>query len=161
MLMSSALHIMQWFSGCLDAFTSKIRRKICDFYILWIKTKCRLHKTWSDLWNKVVHYVLSFSTASNWFVTLYYYFIWWARDLKTWPLANLAFYYTLYLCCQLSRIERESPAYTLFLLLSHQGYKISCITNLSPSGIQNLPHHECMQVKVQKVCLNVSFSPCW
>ena len=27
MLMYSALHIMQWFSGCLDVFTPKIRQK--------------------------------------------------------------------------------------------------------------------------------------
>ena len=40
-----------------------------DIYISWIQKKCRLHKTWSDHWNKAVHYNLSFSTASNSFVT--------------------------------------------------------------------------------------------
>ena len=48
MLMYSALHIMQWFSGCLDEFTPKIRRKFFDFYIFMNQNKCRLHKTWSD-----------------------------------------------------------------------------------------------------------------
>ena len=38
MLMYSALHIMQWFSGCLDVFTPKIRRKFFDLTFLWIKT---------------------------------------------------------------------------------------------------------------------------
>ena len=34
--------------------------------------------------------------------------------------------------CQLSSIQRESPAWTLCLPLSRQAYEISCITNISP-----------------------------
>ena len=48
MLMYSALHIMQWFSGCLDVFTPKIRRKFFDFNIFMNQNKRRLHKTWND-----------------------------------------------------------------------------------------------------------------
>ena len=70
MLMYSALHIMQWFSDCLDVFTLKIRRKFFDFFILINQNKCCLHKTWSDHYNTVVHYNNSLSPASNWFVTL-------------------------------------------------------------------------------------------
>ena len=46
-LMYSALHIMQWFSHSLDVFTSKIKRKFFDFYILWIKTNVA-YLTWDD-----------------------------------------------------------------------------------------------------------------
>ena len=55
MLIYSALRIMQWFSDCLDVFTPNIRQKFSDFYIFMNRSKCRLHKTWSDHWNKVVH----------------------------------------------------------------------------------------------------------
>ena len=48
MLVYSALHIMQWFSDCLDVFTTKCRRKNCRFYIFMNQSKCRLHKTSSD-----------------------------------------------------------------------------------------------------------------
>ena len=61
--------VVLWLFGCVHP---ENRTKNFDFSILWIKTKCCLHKTWSDRWNKVVHYVFLFSTASNWFVTLYY-----------------------------------------------------------------------------------------
>ena len=39
MLMYSALHIMQWFSGCLGVFTPKIRRKFFDFNIFMNQNK--------------------------------------------------------------------------------------------------------------------------
>ena len=48
MLMYSALHIMQWFSQILDAFTPKIGRKFFNFNIFMNQNKRRLHKTWSD-----------------------------------------------------------------------------------------------------------------
>ena len=48
MLMYSALHIMQWFSGCLGVFTPKIRRKFFDFNIFMNQNKRRLHKIWND-----------------------------------------------------------------------------------------------------------------
>ena len=64
--------IMQWFSGCLDVFTPKFRQKFfLIFTFWWIKTNVT-YKTWSDHSNKVVHYNLSFSTVSNWFVTMYH-----------------------------------------------------------------------------------------
>ena len=56
MLMYSALHIMQWFSHILDVFTPKIRQKFFDFNIFMNQNKRRLHKTWSDHKNNVVHY---------------------------------------------------------------------------------------------------------
>ena len=52
MLMYSALHIMQWFSGCLDVFIQKIRWKFFAFYIFMNQNKWRLHKTWDDRYNK-------------------------------------------------------------------------------------------------------------
>ena len=43
-------------ADCLDVLTLKIIRNFFDFYIFMNQNKCRLHKTWSDRLNKVVHY---------------------------------------------------------------------------------------------------------
>ena len=67
-LMYSALHIMQWFSQLLDVFTPKIKRKFFDFYILWIKTNV----TYTRLEMIARTKYCTTTTASNWFVTLYY-----------------------------------------------------------------------------------------
>ena len=67
-LMYSALHIMQWFSHILDVFTLKIRRKFFDFYILWIKTNVAYTRL--ELIARTKY--CTTTTASNWFVTLYY-----------------------------------------------------------------------------------------
>ena len=68
MLMYSALHIMHWFSHILDVFTPKIWWKFCDFYILWIKTNVAY--TRHELIARTKY--CTTTTASNWFVTLYY-----------------------------------------------------------------------------------------
>ena len=67
-LMYTALHIMQWFSHILDVFTPKIKRTFFDFYILWIKTNVAY--TWLELIARTKY--CTTTTASNWFVTLYY-----------------------------------------------------------------------------------------
>ena len=67
-LMYSALHIMQWFSHILDVFTPKIKRKFFDFYILWIKTNVAYTRL--ELIARTKY--CTTTTASNWFVTLYY-----------------------------------------------------------------------------------------
>ena len=67
-LMYSALHIMQWFSHSLDVFTLKIKRKFFDFYILWIKTNVAYTRLEMIARTKYC----TTTTASNWFVTLYY-----------------------------------------------------------------------------------------
>ena len=67
-LMYSALHIMQWFSQVLDVFTPKIKRKFFDFYILWIKTNVAYTRLEMIARTKYC----TTTTASNWFVTLYY-----------------------------------------------------------------------------------------
>ena len=67
-LMYSALHIMQWFSHSLDVFTPKIKRKFFDFYILWIKTNVAYTRLEMIARTKYC----TTTTASNWFVTLYY-----------------------------------------------------------------------------------------
>ena len=66
--MYSALHIMQWFSHSLDVFTPKIKRKFFDFYILWIKTNVAYTRLEMIARTKYC----ATTTASNWFVTLYY-----------------------------------------------------------------------------------------
>ena len=66
--MYSALHIMQWFSHSLDVFTPKIKRKFFDFYILWIKTNVAYTRLEMIARTKYC----TTTTASNWFVTLYY-----------------------------------------------------------------------------------------
>ena len=70
-LMYSALHIMQWFSQLLDVFTPKIKRKIFDFYILWIKTDVAYTRLEMIARTKYCT-TLTTTTASNWFVSLYY-----------------------------------------------------------------------------------------
>ena len=65
-LMYSALHIMQWFSHILDVFTPKIRQKVFDFYILWIKT---VSLTQDLRWSLERSIVLQL--VSSLFVTLY------------------------------------------------------------------------------------------
>ena len=67
-LMYSALHIMQWFSQLLDVFTPKIKQKFFDFYILWIKTNVAYRRLEMIARTKYC----TTTTASNWFVTLYY-----------------------------------------------------------------------------------------
>ena len=67
-LMYSALHIMQWFSHLLDAFTPKIKRKFFNFYILWIKTNVAYTRLEMIARTKYC----TTTTASNCFVTLYY-----------------------------------------------------------------------------------------
>ena len=67
-LMYSALHIMQWFSQLLDVFTPKIKRKFFNFYILWIKTNVAYTRLEMIARTKYC----TTTTASNWFVTLYY-----------------------------------------------------------------------------------------
>ena len=67
-LMYSALHIMQWFSHILDMFTPKIRQKFFDFYISWIKTNVAYTRL--ELIARTKY--CTTTTASNWFVTLYY-----------------------------------------------------------------------------------------
>ena len=67
-LMYSALHIMQWFSQVLDVFTPKIKRPFFDFYILWIKTNVAYTRLEMIARTKYC----TTTTASNWFVTLYY-----------------------------------------------------------------------------------------
>ena len=47
MLMYSAVHIMQWFSDCLDVFTLKIGQFFFYFYIFMNQNKYRLHKYWT------------------------------------------------------------------------------------------------------------------
>ena len=66
--MYSVLHIMQWFSHSLDVFTPKIKRKFFDFYILWIKTNVAYTRLEMIARTKYC----TTTTASNWFVTLYY-----------------------------------------------------------------------------------------
>ena len=66
--MYSALHIMQWFSQVLDVFTPKIKRPFSDFYILWIKTNVAYTRLEMIARTKYC----TTTTASNWFVTLYY-----------------------------------------------------------------------------------------
>ena len=66
-LMYSALHIIQWFSQVLDVFTPKIKWKIFDFYILWIKTNVAYTRLEMIARTKYC----TTTTASNWFVTLY------------------------------------------------------------------------------------------
>ena len=67
-LMYSALHIMQWFSQLLDVFTPKIKQNFFDFYILWIKTN--IAYTRLEMIARTRY--CTTTTASNWFVTLYY-----------------------------------------------------------------------------------------
>ena len=67
-LMYSVLHIMQWFSRLLDVFIPKIKRKYFDFYILWIKTNVAYTRLEMIARTKYC----TTTTASNWFVTLYY-----------------------------------------------------------------------------------------
>ena len=67
-LMYSAFHIMQWFSQVLDVFTPKIKRPFFDFYILWIKTNVAYTRLEMIARTKYC----TTTTASNWFVTLYY-----------------------------------------------------------------------------------------
>ena len=67
-LMYSALHIMQWFSQVLDVFTPKIKQNFSDFYILWIKTNVAYTRLEMIARTKYC----TTTTASNWFVTLYY-----------------------------------------------------------------------------------------
>ena len=67
-LMYSALHIMQWFAQLLDVFTPKIKRNFFDFYILWIKTNVAYTRLEMIARTKYC----TTTTASNWFVTLYY-----------------------------------------------------------------------------------------
>ena len=67
-LMYSALHIMQWFSQVLDVFTPKIKRNFSNFYILWIKTNVAYTRLEMIARTKYC----TTTTASNWFVTLYY-----------------------------------------------------------------------------------------
>ena len=67
-LMYSALHIMQWFSQVLDVFTPKIKWKFFDFYILWSKTNVAYTRLEMIARTKYC----TTTTASNWFVTLYY-----------------------------------------------------------------------------------------
>ena len=67
-LMYSALHTMQWFSQVLDVFTPKIKRKFFDFYILWIKTNVAYTRL--EMIARMKY--CTTTTASNWFVTLYY-----------------------------------------------------------------------------------------
>ena len=67
-LMYSALHIMQWFSQLLDVFTPKIKRKFFNFYILWIKTNVAYTRL--EMIARTKYFTTT--TASNWFVTLYY-----------------------------------------------------------------------------------------
>ena len=67
-LMYSALHIMQWLSHLLDVFTLKIKRKFFDFYILWIKTNVAYTRL--EMIDRTKY--CTTTTASNWFVTLYY-----------------------------------------------------------------------------------------
>ena len=64
----SALHIVQWFSQLLDVFTPKIKRKFFDFYILWIKTNVACTRL--EMIARMKY--CTTTTASNWFVTLYY-----------------------------------------------------------------------------------------
>ena len=59
---------MQWFSQLLDVFTPKIKRKSFDFYILWIKTNVPYTRLEMIARTKYC----TTTTASNWFVTLYY-----------------------------------------------------------------------------------------
>ena len=66
--MYSALHIMQWFSHSLDVFTPKIKRKFFHFYILWIKTNVAYTRL--EMIARTMY--CTTTTASNWFVTLYY-----------------------------------------------------------------------------------------
>ena len=72
MLMYSALHIMQWFSHSLDVFSPKIRQNFVDFIIFMNQNKSGLLdlKTKWLLEQRSALQAL-FSTASNWFVTLY------------------------------------------------------------------------------------------
>ena len=67
-LMYSAFHIMQWFSQVLDVFTPKIKRPFFDFYILWMKTNVAYTRLEMIARTKYC----TTTTASNWFVTLYY-----------------------------------------------------------------------------------------
>ena len=109
-LMYSALHIMQWFSHSLDVFTPKIKRKFFDFYILWIKTNVAYTRHEMIARTKYC----TTTTASNWFVTLYYKLLpavrspskhgrWWSSLL----LYSISMYCT---CTKNSRIK----GYTFF-----------------------------------------------
>ena len=67
--------------------------------------------------------------------------------------------------CQLSRIERESPAWTWFLPLSRQAYKISCITNISP--LKSCETYKIFRIQIyvskskeRKVCITLFFFFC-
>ena len=56
------------FSQVLDVFTPKIKRPFFDFYILWIKTNV----AYTRLEMIARTNYCTTTTASNWFVTLYY-----------------------------------------------------------------------------------------
>ena len=96
-LMYSALHIMQWFSHILDVFTPKIRWKFFDYYILRIKTNVAYTRLGLIARTKYC----TTTTASNWFVTLYFKLLPAVRlsSKHGRPVGDLAFYYTLYLWC--------------------------------------------------------------
>ena len=93
-LIYSALHIMQWFSQILHICSPrKSDENFVDFYILWIKT--------NDAYTRLeviarTKYCTT-TTASNWFVTLYYKLLPAVSSPSKHAVGDLAFYYTLYL----------------------------------------------------------------
>ena len=98
MLMYSALHIMQWFYGCLDVFTPKIRRKFFDFNILWIKTNVaytRLEVVAKQRSALQVEFITGPVKLICYFV-LYYCFLQWDH-LPNMAVGDLAFFFILYI----------------------------------------------------------------
>ena len=92
-LMYSALHIMQWFSQLLDVFTPKTKRKFFDFYILWIETNVAYTRIEMIARTKYC----TTTTASNWFVTLYYKLLPAVRSSSKHGRWRSSLIYTLYL----------------------------------------------------------------
>ena len=109
-LMYSALHIMQWFSQVLDVFTPKIKRPFFDFYILWIKTNVAYTRLEMIARTKYC----TTTTASNWFVALYYKLLPAVRSSSKhgrWRSSLLLYSISMgYTCHQVMHLSFVSPA---------------------------------------------------
>ena len=103
MLMHSALHIMQWFSVFLDVFTPKIRRKFLILTFLWIKTNVaytRLEVIAKQRSALQVEFITGVKLIC--YFVLFYCFLQWDH-LPNMAVGDLAFYYTLYLCYDITQ----------------------------------------------------------
>ena len=99
MLMYSALHIMKWFSGCLDVFTRKSDENFSILTFSWIKTTVaytRLEVIAKQHSTLQVEFITGVKLIC--YFVLYYCFLHWSH-LPNMAVGDLAFYYILYLCC--------------------------------------------------------------